>query len=210
MRYILNVDDRIKVSEEMMAKSWKLPVYVPFHGDFTEESGKKFREQLEAAEDAAIKSGQEIIPVTIDSYGGEVYALLGMVDAIKNCSLPVATIVESKAMSCGAILLSCGAPGHRYVSPNAIVMIHSVAGGVRGKVDEVKSGAAQMDKLNDTLFELMATNCGHKPDYFIKKLEKRKMAEWYLTAEECMAEGLADFAVSPSMKVDVSLDFTFG
>ena len=33
----------------------------------------------------------------------------------QNCKVKVATVVESKAMSCGAVLFTCGAEGHRYL-----------------------------------------------------------------------------------------------
>ena len=138
MRYILELDQRLRTHNEDLMRLWKIPVFVDFHGAFCEESAVKFRKDLEAAEDAAIRNEQPIIPISIDSYGGAVYSLLGMIDAIEHCSLPVATIVESKAMSCGAFLFACGAPGHRYVGPNATVMIHTVSSGDFGKIDELK------------------------------------------------------------------------
>jgi len=209
MRYILNVDERIRTSDEALNKQlWKLPVMIPFHGTFSEEAGAKFREQLEAAEDAALKIGQKIIPITIDSYGGSVYALLGMIDAIEQCSIPVATIVESKAMSCGAILFSCGAAGHRYIGPNATVMIHTVASGDFGKVDELKSSTAESDRLNEKVFGLLAKNCGHKDNYFIDQLKERKMADWFLTPQDCITHKLATKIHIPTIKVDVKYDFT--
>jgi len=44
----------------------------------------------------------------VDSFGGSVYGVLGMVAAIENSHVPVATIVTSKAMSCGFILFALG------------------------------------------------------------------------------------------------------
>ena len=124
MRYLVDLDSRIRLdkAEEQL----DLPVYIVFSGDFNEESAKKFRHELEIAEAHAKKSKQDIIPVVIDSYGGSVYALLSMIDAIDHCKIPIATIVEGKAMSCGAVLFTCGAEGHRYVGPHATVLIHDV------------------------------------------------------------------------------------
>jgi len=209
MRYILEVDKRLRTHNEDLMKLWKLPVFVDFHGAFSEESAVKFRKDLETAEDAAIRNDQPIIPITIDSYGGSVYALLGMIDAIQHCSLPVATIVESKAMSCGAILFALGAPGHRYVGPNATVMIHTVSSGDFGKVDELKSSTEEAHRLNEKLFGLMAKNCGHKEDYFLEQLKDRRMADWYLDANECMKHKLATRVHVPSIKVEIKYDFKF-
>ena len=70
----------------------------------------KFNEKaaLEFATKVAVahSTGQKVIPVVIDSYGGEVYSLMSMISSIESSELPVATIVEGKAMSCGAVLLS--------------------------------------------------------------------------------------------------------
>lgn len=209
MRYILNIDKRLRSRDEELMKLYKLPVYVDFHGAFSEESAVKFRKDLEAAEDHAIRNEQEIIPISIDSYGGAVYSLLGMIDAIQHCSLPVATIVESKAMSCGAFLFACGAPGHRYVGPNATVMIHTVSAFEFGKVDELKAGANEAERINEKLFAMMSKNCGHKDDFFLEQLKARKMADWYLDASECLKYKLATKIHVPSIKVDIKYDFKF-
>ena len=56
---------------------------------FDEKSAKEFAEDIAKAHN----TGQSIIPVIIDSYGGQVYSLMSMVASIKNSELPVATIV---------------------------------------------------------------------------------------------------------------------
>jgi len=211
MRYILGVDNNLRMSDELMHKFWKLPKYVAFSGEVSEESARKFREELETAEDSALASKQPIIPITIDTYGGSVYALLGMIDAIKACSVPIATIVESKAMSCGAVLFSFGAEGHRYVAPNATVMIHSVAGGSADKIHEVKSNTKELDRLNDKVFKEMSRNCGKPDDYFFDILSKEKfMADWYLEPSECIRHNLANHVKVPSINVSVKMDVNIG
>lgn len=210
MRYNITVDPRLRIQAKTLGETCALPVHVPFVGEFSEESGKKFRESLEAAENLARDAGQEIIPVTIDSYGGSCYALMGMIDAINNCSIPIATIVESKAMSCGAILFSCGAEGHRYVGANATVMIHSVSSYAMGKIEELKADVAEANRLDEHLFRLLSRNCGHKDNYFHEQLKDRMMADWFLTPEECVKQNLANKIGIPQIKVDISLETSFG
>lgn len=209
MRYILDLDKRLRTHNEDLMKLWKLPVFVDFHGYFTEESSVKFRKDLELAEDTALRNEQTIIPISIDSFGGSVYALLGMIDAIQHCSLPVATIVESKAMSCGAMLFACGAPGHRYIGPQATVMIHTVSSGDFGKVDDLKASTEEANRLNEKLFSMMSKNCGHRDDYFLEQLKDRRMADWYLDANECMKHKLATKIHVPSIKIEIKYDFKF-
>ena len=69
---------------------------------FDEKASKEFDSQVALAHN----TGQKVIPIVIDSYGGQVYSLMSMISAINHCEIPVATIVEGKAMSCGAILFS--------------------------------------------------------------------------------------------------------
>jgi ATP-dependent Clp protease, protease subunit len=160
MQYVVDIDPRILIDK--VEENWDIPVYVTLSGDITEESAKKFREDFSQAENAARRSKQEIIPIVIDSYGGSVYALLSMVDTIKNCPFTVATVVEGKAMSAGAILFSCGAEGHRYMAPNATIMIHDVSSFTWGKQAELKAASAEAERLNKLIYGIMAENCGHK------------------------------------------------
>jgi ATP-dependent Clp protease protease subunit len=210
MRYILNVDDRVRMTEETMHKIWKLPRYVYFSGEFSEETCRKFREELEAAEDQALTAKQDVIPIVIDSYGGSVYALNSMIDAIEACSLPVATIVESKAMSCGAILFAMGAEGYRYIGPNATVMIHPVSTGTYDKIHELKARTSEGDRLNDLLFKKMDKQCGHPEGYFMNLMKEHHMADWFLDANEAKRHNLANHIKIPKIQVDVSMTSKFG
>jgi ATP-dependent Clp protease protease subunit len=208
VRYIVDIDPRIKVDKA--EETWALPIYVVFSGGVTEESARKFREELEVAEAHAQRSKQDIIPVVVDSYGGSVYALLSMVDAINNCKIPVATIVEGKAMSAGAVLFSCGTEGHRYVGPNATVMIHDVSSFAMGKEPELKVRATEAQRLNELIYGIMAKNCGYKDkEYFYNLITPLRGADLFLTPKECTEHKLANKIHIPSMEVKVKLDWKF-
>ena len=71
---------------------------------FNEEAASKFSTEISKAHN----TGQPVIPVIIDSFGGQAHALLHMISEIDNSDLPVATIAMGKAMSAGAILLGMG------------------------------------------------------------------------------------------------------
>ena len=147
---------------------------------FDEESAEKFIKLMSQAHN----TGQPVIPIIIDSYGGQVYSLMAMIAAIKNSELPVATIVQGKAMSCGAVLTTFGEEGRRFADPNATIMIHDVSSMEWGKVEELKASAKEADRLNDTIYKMMAQNCGKADDYFMKIVDKKKHADWFLDAEE--------------------------
>lgn len=209
MRYIVDLDPRVKI--EKPDEQLDLPVYVLFSGDFTEDSAKKFRQELEMAETHAAKSKQNIIPIVIDSYGGSVYALLSMIDAIEHCKIPVATIVEGKAMSCGAVLFTCGVDGHRYIGPHATVLIHDVSSFTMGKEPQIKADANEISRLNKLVYSKMAKNCGYKDeDVFYDMITKKRGADWYLTPEDCLKYNLANKIGIPSMEISLKLDWKFG
>jgi len=171
---------------------------------FDEDSAKDFVEAMSIAQN----TGQTVIPVIIDSYGGQVYSLMSMISAIKSSRIPVATIVEGKAMSCGAILFTFGAEGMRFMDPDSTLMIHDVSSGSWGKVEEVKADSKEADRLNKKVYEMMARNCGKQPDYFLKIVHDRGHADWYLDATEAKTHNLANDLRLPTFKVKVSVDFS--
>lgn len=172
---------------------------------FTEESAKVFRDQFAEA----INTGQDIIPVIIDSFGGQVYSLLSMVNTIKNSPVKVATFGSGKMMSCGSVLFTCGSEGHRYMDPFATMMIHQVSLGGWGKLEEIKADAKEGERLNQMIFKMMANNCGKEDNYFSKLVDDNKNADLYLDANECKKHNLCNHIRTPSFKIKVSADISF-
>jgi len=173
---------------------------------FDEEAANKFS----AAMSLAQYTGQTMIPVVIDSYGGQVYSLMSMVANIKASKIPVATIVEGKAMSCGALLFSFGSPGYRYMDKHATIMIHDVSSGAHGKIEEIKADAKEGDRLNQALYREMASNCGKEPEFFLKQIHERSHADWYLDADEALSIGLANHLRVPELRVKIDVEYSFG
>jgi ATP-dependent Clp protease protease subunit len=179
----------------------KNPVIVRVN-KFDEKAAKEFQDQISLAHN----TGQKTIPVVIDSYGGQVYSLMTMISAIKNSELPVATIVEGKAMSCGAILFSFGEQGLRFMDPDATIMIHDVSSMAWGKVEEIKVSAEETDRLNKIVYTMMARNCGKKDDYFLKIVHRKSHADWYIDAEEAKKHGMANQIRIPKISINVNVD----
>jgi len=178
----------------------KNPVIVRVN-KFDEKSAKEFHQQMAQAHN----TGQDIIPVVIDSYGGQVYSLMSMIAAIKNADLPVATIIEGKAMSCGAILFSFGDEGRRYMDPHATLMIHDVSSSEYGKVEEIKASAEETERLNQIVYKMMAKNCGHSDDYFLELVHEKGHADWFLDAKDAKKHGLANHLRLPTLEIDIGV-----
>jgi ATP-dependent Clp protease protease subunit len=172
--------------------------------EFTEESAKKFDESFAEASE----SGQTLVPILIDSYGGSVYALMSMIDTIQNSKLPVATVCKGKAMSCGAILLSMGVDGMRYAGPNATIMIHEVSTITWGKNQEIQADAQECQRLNKKIFNILSSNCGKNPEYFEDIYKKEKVrADWFLTASEAKQHNLVNHVRIPTLSVNLSVKY---
>lgn len=201
MKKIVKIDPIIK--HKNVADILELPVVIRVN-EFKDADAKDFSEQISKAHN----TGQPVIPVIIDSYGGQVYSLLSMIAEIKASQIPVATICTGKAMSCGAILLTCGQEGLRFIDKNATVMLHDVSSMALGKNEEIKASAKQTDKLQKQIFTLLAENCNKKPNYFLDLIHSKSHAEWYLNAQEAKKHNIVNHIRIPHFKINVSVDIT--
>ena len=196
MNFLTDVSPLIKTLELKYE-----PVIITVN-EFTEESATEFS----AAISLAHNTGQSIIPVIIDSYGGQAYSLLSMISSVRNSKIPIATIVRGKAMSCGALLASFGADGCRYMDADATMMIQDVASAAFGKVEELKSDAREAERLNRKLFTMMAKNCGKEDTYFLDLIHDKGHADWFLDADEALEHNIVQHIKVPNLKGTVSVE----
>jgi len=172
---------------------------------FDEIGAREFSNLMRRAQN----SGQPVVPVIIDSYGGAVYSLMSMISDVKHSKIPVATIAQGKAMSCGAILFSFGSEGYRYMDPHATLMIHDVSSLKWGKVEEIKASAEETQRLNKKVYQMMAENCGHHKDYFLDIIHEKGHADWYLEADDAKKHNLTNHLHVPELKIKVGVKFKF-
>lgn len=171
---------------------------------FNEESYKLFEEDLTKIRAAR----QSIIPIVIDSFGGAVYSLLGMISLLQDASETIVTYCGTKAMSCGAILLSCGTPGYRFLSPHASVMIHSVSSFADGKIGDIEVSIEHSRTLNDRLFKILSKNAQKESDHFKQVLKDHFDRDVFLNAEKTVELGIADHIKIPTFHVDLTPTFS--
>jgi ATP-dependent Clp protease protease subunit len=181
-----------------------LPVVIRVR-KFDETAAKEFADQMSRAQN----TGQPVVPVIIDSYGGQVYSLMSMISDIKHSSLPVATIAQGKAMSCGALLFSFGTEGYRYMDSDATLMVHDVSSLKWGKVEEIKASAEETERLNKKVYQMMAKNCGQPKNYFLDIIHSKGHADWYIEAREAKKHNLANHLRIPEMRVEAEVSFKF-
>jgi ATP-dependent Clp protease protease subunit len=164
--------------------------------DFTEESAQDFREALI---DAAKGDIMRPIVIYIDSYGGQVDALAKMVETMEELPNPIVTVAVGKAMSCGAVLLSCG--NVRFCGKHARIMIHEMSGGTHGDVHDMNADAEEMKRLNRYFMGILAKNCGIKGGYdALRKIIKGQDGrDTYMDAQAALAFGIVDAIGMPKI-----------
>ena len=130
----------------------------------------------------------------INSPGGVITSGLAMFDTMNYIKPDIVTICIGQAASMGAFLLSSGAKGKRYALPNARIMIHQPSGGAQGQSTDIQIQAEEIQRLKDTLNEIMAENCGKTA----KELEKDTERDNFMSSQEAMEYGLIDKVLTKS------------
>lgn len=133
------------------------------------------------------KRGQEI-NFYINSPGGAVDDTLALYDTMRFMSSPVSTYCLGRAYSGGAVLLTAGTKGKRFILPHAKVMIHQPFGGVTGQAEDIRIQAEQIIKMKAELNRILADHTGRSMEQVRADSERDR----YFTAEEAVAYGLVD------------------
>lgn len=149
-----------------------------------------------------------ILPVTIDSHGGEVFSLMGILDQWDQMDAIICTYARGKAESCGAIALAFGTKGYRFISPRCTYMLHSISFAVEGKSHEVENSTKYAMALQERLFTDMASRCGKEPEFFLRLLKDAGNTDLYLTPEQVVEYGIADHIGAPTIHQSVTASVT--
>ena len=136
------------------------------------------------------------INVYINSPGGSVTAGLAIYDTMQFIKCDVATYCVGQAASMGAVLLSAGTKGKRFVLPNSRVMIHQPWGGVQGVASDISIQAKEILKLRDRINEILAHHTGQSLD----KIQKDTDRDYFMSAQEAKDYGLIDEVILPETK----------
>ncbi len=124
----------------------------------------------------------------INSPGGAVDDTLALYDTMRFMSSPVSTYCIGRAYSGGAVLLTAGTKGKRYILPHAKVMIHQPYGGVTGQAEDIKIQAEQIIKMKQQLNQILAECTGQAVENIQRDSERDK----YFSAEDAVRYGLVD------------------
>jgi ATP-dependent Clp protease protease subunit len=140
------------------------------------------------------------ISLFINSPGGLVTAGLAIYDTMQFIACDVATYVMGQAASMGSFLAQAGAPGKRFVLPEARTMIHRVSSGTpgtRGSVhvqelqfEDAKRTYEESQRINTRLTELYVKHNTSGKTY--DEMYETMKFDTFLSAEDAVKWGLAD------------------
>jgi ATP-dependent Clp protease protease subunit len=138
------------------------------------------------------------INLYINSPGGMVTAGLAIYDTMQYIKSDVSTTCIGQASSMGALLLTAGKKGKRFVLPNSRIMIHQPMGGFQGQATDVDIQAREILKVRERLNEILAQHTGQPIDRIRLDTER----DYFMSAEEARKYGLIDevIARAPELK----------
>lgn len=128
------------------------------------------------------------ISLYINSPGGAITAGLAIVDTMNHIKNDVSTVCVGMAASMGAVILSAGKKGKRFVLPNAEIMIHQPHGGTEGQASDIEISAKRIIKMREELNKILAKNTGQP----LSRIEKDADRDFFMSAEEAKKYGIVD------------------
>ncbi len=128
------------------------------------------------------------IALYINSPGGSVSAGLAIYDTMQFIKPDVSTICVGMAASMGAVLLTGGAKGKRFMLPNSRAMIHQPWGGFQGQATDISIQAREMLRTRERLNEILARHTGQP----IEKIQLDTERDNFMGGEEAITYGLVD------------------
>lgn len=144
------------------------------------------------------EDSDEPIHMYISSPGGSVMAGLAILDTMELINAPVYTYAMGMVASMAAVLFTCGQKEHRYIMPNAEVMIHQPLGGASGQASDIEIQANHILNLKKRLYKILAKATGQH----VKTIEKQSDRDNYYEALEAIKFGLADKILKKNIKKD--------
>ena len=128
------------------------------------------------------------IQLYINTPGGSVTAGLGIYDTIQYIKPDVQTICMGQAASMGALLLTCGSAGKRFVLPSSRILIHQPWGGVSGQAADIGIQAREILRMKKMMISYFALHTRRDESQVAQDLER----DYFMSAEEAREYGLVD------------------
>lgn len=154
-------------------------------GEVRDDNSNRLAKQLQVL--SALDPERDIT-LYINSPGGSITAGMVIYDTMQLIPNDVSTIAMGLAASMGQFLLTAGAPGKRFATPNTRIMMHQPLGGIGGTASDIKIQAEQMLFIKKRMAELIAEHSGRS----LADIEADSDRDAWFTASEAAEYGLID------------------
>ena len=151
-------------------------------GGYWGVSAKEFAQTLDELDENVAE-----IRVLVNSPGGDVFEGIAIVNALRAHPAKVTAVVEGIAASSASFIAA--AADELVMMQNSQLFIHNAWTVALGDAAELRSVADDLEKACDrNIASIYAAKSGDPVDHWLAEMEKDR----YLTADEAVAEGLAD------------------
>lgn len=131
---------------------------------------------------------REPIHIYINSYGGSVYAMWMLIDAIESSKTPVYTYCNGYCMSAAFQIFLAGHT--RFISRHSTLMYHQIYCWRSGKYQDLVDDREHTDHLNEQIENYVIERTKLTADDLQQIREKKK--DTYFTAMNAIDRGIAD------------------
>jgi ATP-dependent Clp protease protease subunit len=132
------------------------------------------------------------IHLYINSPGGVVSAGLAIYDTIQYIKPDISTYCIGQAASMGALLLTAGTKGKRFILPHSRVMIHQPIGGFYGQATDVEIHAREILKMKESLNKILSKHTGQPLD----KIQVDTERDYFMSGQEAKDYGIVDEVIA--------------
>ena len=136
----------------------------------------------------AAEDPKKDIYLYINSPGGSITAGMAIYDTMQFVPNDIVTVGIGMAASMGQLLLTAGAKGKRYITPNARVLLHQPHGGFGGTASDIQTQAQLILDMKRRLAEITAAATGKT----VEQINADGDRDRWFNAEEALEYGFVD------------------
>ena len=124
----------------------------------------------------------------INSPGGSITAGMAIYDTMQYVPNDVVTVGIGMCASMGQFLLTSGAKGKRFITPNTRVLLHQPSGGFGGTAADIQTQAFLINDMKKKLAAITAKQTGKSVEQVMDDGDRDR---WF-TAQEALEYGFVD------------------
>ena len=132
------------------------------------------------------------IKLFINSFGGSIYDMWGLIDLIVSSPTPIYTYVSGYAMSAAFMIFIAG--HKRFILNNSTIMIHQLSSGCFGKYFDMVAEVEECTRLHERMTAYILSRTKIKSSTLKMCYETKK--DWYIDSDMAINLKIADEIVT--------------